>query len=77
MTVRASLAEQIAEVGRELGLRKGVYPKWVESGKLSQALADRQITCMEAAYATLKWVQKHEDAIKAAAARATGNGEKT
>jgi hypothetical protein len=65
VTTRVILAEQIAEVGRELGLRRNVYPKWIAAGKLSQALADRQIACMEAAYETLKWLGKNEDRIKA------------
>lgn len=62
--MKLSLSEQIAEVGREIGMRKGVYPKWVASGKLTQAVADRQIACMEAAYATLKWLLAHETQIK-------------
>lgn len=65
MTAKATLAEQIAEVGRELGLRRGVYPKWIEAGKLSQALADRQIACLDAAYRTLKWLESNEAEIKA------------
>jgi hypothetical protein len=50
----ASLDEQIKEVGREIGMRKNVYPKWVASGRLSQAQADKQLAAMEAAYASLK-----------------------
>jgi len=65
MATKTSLAEQRAEVGREIGLRRGVYPKWVASGKLSQALADRQIACLEGAYETLKWLEKNEARIKA------------
>jgi hypothetical protein len=72
MTTRVILAEQIAEVGREIGLRRNVYPKWIESGKLSQALADRQIACLEATLNTLKWLQKHEAAIRRAAAQTNG-----
>jgi hypothetical protein len=64
---KATLAEQRAEIGRELGIRRNVYPKWVTDGRLSQALADRQIDCMDAAYETLKWLEGNMDWIKAAA----------
>lgn len=40
-------------------MRRGVYPKWVEQGRKTQAEADAEIAAMEAAYATLKWVEKH------------------
>lgn len=49
-----SLKDQKDEVGREVGLRRNVYPRWVASGKLTQVAADRQIANMEAAYQTLK-----------------------
>lgn len=66
---KITLGEQVAEIGRELGLRRGVYPKWVADGKLSQALADRQIECMDAAYKTLKWLHANEQKIKDALSR--------
>lgn len=71
MSTKTTLAEQRAEVGREIGLRRGVYPKFVQDGKLSQALADRQIACMEDAYATLKWLEANMDWIKAEARKRT------
>lgn len=49
-----TLAEQLREVGREIGLRKNVYPRFVANGKMTQAEADRHIECLEAVYATLK-----------------------
>lgn len=69
MTAKTTLAEQRAEVGREIGLRRNVYPKWVAGGKLSQALADRQIACLEGAYETLKWLEANMEWIKAEAKR--------
>lgn len=57
MTV--SIQDQIKCVGREIGMRRGVYPKWVEAGRKTQAEADAEIAAMEAAYATLKWVERH------------------
>jgi hypothetical protein len=49
-----TLAEQIACVERELGLRKGLYPKWVQQEKLSQHKADREIACMSQVVRTLR-----------------------
>ena len=51
------LREQIQEVEREIALRRVVYPRWVEAGRLSQAKADRQIAVMEAVAASL--IQLH------------------
>jgi hypothetical protein len=36
-------AEKLAELRRELSLRRSVYPSFVKSGQLKQAAADRQI----------------------------------
>ena len=69
MSAKASLAEQRAEIGGVLGIRRNVYPKWVAGGRLSQALADRQIDCMDAAYETLKWLEANMDWIKVEAKR--------
>lgn len=52
------LAEQIRCVGREIGLRRNVYPKWVASGRMKQQDADREIAAMEAVLATLKGLQE-------------------
>ncbi len=54
MTEIYSLQDQIREVGRELGMRRNVYPKWVAAGRMTQAQADKQLGAMDAAYATLK-----------------------
>ena len=35
-------------VQRELGMRKSVYPKWVEQGRMSAGKAALEIACMEA-----------------------------
>ena len=35
-------------VEREIAMRKAVYPKWVESGRMKQAKADHEIAVMEA-----------------------------
>ena len=49
-----TLAEQIAELERELRLRRSCYPKWVESKRLSQTNADHQIACLEGAIENLR-----------------------
>ena len=49
-----SLENQVRAVGRELGMRRSVYPKWVRAGRMSQGEAEFQIQAMDAAYETLK-----------------------
>ena len=53
-----TLTEQIAELKREIALRKNVYPKWVASGRMKQAEADRALARMSAACSTLEWLEK-------------------
>lgn len=57
MTV--SIQDQIKAVGREIGLRRNVYPRRVQTMAMSQQQADAEIAAMEAVYETLKWVEKH------------------
>jgi len=64
--LKLSLAQQIEEVARELGLRKQVYPRLVSTGKMRQSVADYHTARMRAALATLEWLQKNEARIKAA-----------
>lgn len=60
---KVTLAQQIAEVGREIGLRRNVYPQFVARGKFTQSEADEHIRRMEAALATLKWLEENRDAV--------------
>lgn len=39
----------IAELERELKLRRSVYPRWVAAGKLNAETAERRIVLFEAA----------------------------
>lgn len=55
------LAAQIAEIRRELDLRASVYPRWIQSGKLKEHIANRQIAAMEAVLATLQNVRARQD----------------
>lgn len=50
---KVSLERQIRCVKRELGKRKGVYPRWVASGRMTQEQADDEREAMEAVLATL------------------------
>lgn len=49
-----SLDDQIKAVGREIGLRKAVYPRQVGQGRMSQKTADHEIAAMQAVYQRLK-----------------------
>jgi hypothetical protein len=46
-------AAQLEEVRRELALREKVYPRWIENGRLSAAMAKRQIETMQAVLVSL------------------------
>ncbi len=50
MTVSIEL--QIACVKREIRLRERVYPRWIASGRMTQAKADHEIASMRAVLAT-------------------------
>jgi hypothetical protein len=43
-----------AEVGREVAMRRKLYPGWVQNGRLSQADSERQIGALEDAAALLR-----------------------
>ena len=64
------LSEQIAEVGREIGLRRKVYPRLVGKGQLAPADADRQLARMSAALASLRWLARNPTRIRARRPRA-------
>jgi hypothetical protein len=49
--------EQIACVKREIEMRRRVYPRWVQEGKMKQAKADAEIEAMEAVLATLRGIR--------------------
>jgi hypothetical protein len=59
--IGVSLADQIRCVGRELGMRRTVYPKFIASGRMKQDEADREIERMDAVYATLKALQSSQE----------------
>ncbi|GAB3272714.1 hypothetical protein GCM10027347_44520 [Larkinella harenae] len=49
-----TIDQEIQCLIREIGLRKSVYPKRIESGKLKQESADYEIAVMESALNRLK-----------------------
>lgn len=52
-----SLDDQVAEVERELAVRRGVYPRLIAARRLSREAAERQMARLEAAAATLARVR--------------------
>lgn len=44
------------ECKRELGVRRGVYPRWIQTGKIAQSVADERIHRLELAERILKKV---------------------
>lgn len=59
-----SLADQIAEARRELGLRDGVYRKRVDSGRMTQAESDAKIALQKAIIASLERLKRYDDAAR-------------
>ncbi len=56
--MKRPIGDQIAEVKREIALRKSVYPGFVTRGKFSQAEADEHLARMEATLETLQRVER-------------------
>lgn len=57
---RIKYPEKLAELERERRMRESVHPKWIASGKLSQAQADRQLAVLNAIiddYSVRPWPQ--------------------
>jgi hypothetical protein len=47
-TWNPTINQQLAELRRELVMRRQVFPKWVGAGKLKQKDMDYRIACIEA-----------------------------
>lgn len=58
-----TIKDQVAEVGREVGLRRYVYPRMVADGRMTQHEADIRTARLEAAYQTLKWLRDSNIAV--------------
>lgn len=48
------------EIGRELGMRKKVYPAQIQSGKLNKVIAEKQMNQMTAAWSVLEAMTEQE-----------------
>lgn len=69
---RISIDQQVAEVQREIALRRKVYPDLVRAGKLRQGEADLCLNRMEAVLNTLTYMREHRETILAAVAAKKG-----
>ena len=49
-----TIAEMIACIEREIRMRERVYPRWIATGKMTQAKADAEIVTMKAVLAFLR-----------------------
>lgn len=58
------LDEQLAEVAREIEMRRRVYPAQVARQKMSQPEADRQMEIMRAVQRSLLWFKRNEDQLR-------------
>lgn len=47
-TQQITLDEMHDEVKREIAMRKGVYPRWIENGKIKKETADLRVLILEA-----------------------------
>jgi hypothetical protein len=61
---KISLTAQIAEVDRELAMRKEVYPRQIATRALRESHAEFQMTRMQAVRDTLAWLLENENLIK-------------
>jgi hypothetical protein len=56
------IERQIAELRRELAMRGRVYPRFVQTGRMTQDEADKYAATMRAALATLEGVRDERQA---------------
>lgn len=63
--MKVTLAEQIAEVQREIESRERAYPTLKAFGHKTAEMLDRQMKDMRAVLVTLQWLQRNEEKIKA------------
>ncbi len=61
--MKVSITVQVQCVERELNMRKTLYPRWVESGKMSQQKAKREIDAMQATLETLKTLEPKQQKL--------------
>lgn len=56
--MKNTVKEQITKwkncIGRELGMRKNIYPKWINNGRMTQSKANEEINTMAEIYEFFK-----------------------
>ena len=60
------LSRQIDEVAREIATREADYPRQVARGAMRQSEAEYRIESMRGVLATLQFMQRNEQTIRAA-----------
>lgn len=65
MAGKISIIGQIAEIDREIAMRKQVYPRQVHEGKMRKEEADMLMDRIRAVRETLVFCQSHEAGIRA------------
>lgn len=63
MTDIITSADKLACVERELKMRRRVYPRWIEDGRMSAGKAAHEIAAMEAIVADYKIMSEKERLI--------------
>lgn len=58
-----SLSRQLAELRRERRMRDQVYPRLVAKREMKQAEADYLNESLDAAIATLEWLERHRELV--------------
>lgn len=61
---KIAIAGQIAEVQRELAMRRNTYPRLIASAKMRETEAELCTRRMEAVLETLLFCQRHEAAFR-------------
>lgn len=54
-------SEVLAELRRELGMRRSLYPSWIQSKKIAAATADHRIEAIERAIELIEAVAEPEE----------------
>ncbi len=60
MTEIITAADKLAAAEREVKMRKHVYPRWMEAGRISAGKAAHEIACMEAIAADYRTIVEKE-----------------
>jgi hypothetical protein len=47
-TQQITVEEMLTEIKREIAMRKSVYPRWIESGKIKKETAASRVLILEA-----------------------------